>query len=151
MCRSLRATRGFRPLAQSRWVWSPERCPIQRCRFRPLAASEDPQNAHDAHRGARQEPGRQTAPRHVRPGHPYTANRARPALRIPSAALYGKTAGGKATVRLARDGKAVFLPVVTGTDNGTEVEVLAGLTPEDNVIIRSTGTLNEGGPVVVAH
>ncbi len=69
------------------------------------------------------------------------------AFRIPSAALFGKAGDGKGAVRLARGGKAAFVPVQIGADNGSEVEILSGLTAEDRVIVRAAGPLSEGNAV----
>ena len=57
------------------------------------------------------------------------------ALRIPSAALTGKADGGKGSVRVVRNDKAYLVPVRYGADNGSEVEVLSGLTLADRVIV----------------
>ncbi len=72
------------------------------------------------------------------------------AFRIPSAALTGKADDGKGMIRLVRNGKAVFVPVLIGADNGSDVEILSGLTVNDRVIIRATGPVNEGSAVAVA-
>jgi HlyD family secretion protein len=69
------------------------------------------------------------------------------AFRIPSAALFGKAGDGKGVVRLVRGGKAVLVPVRIGADNGSDVEILSGLTAEDRVIVRAAGPLNEGNAV----
>jgi HlyD family secretion protein len=79
----------------------------------------------------------------LRPGAP-------DAFRVPSAALSGKAEGGKGLVRLVRDGKAVLAPVLIGTDNGSEVEVLSGLMPGDQVIVRASGPLADGTAVAAA-
>jgi RND family efflux transporter MFP subunit len=71
------------------------------------------------------------------------------AVRIPSAALVGKVEGGKGTVRVVRDDVAQVVPVECGIDNGAEVEVLSGLTPADRVVIRASGTLENGTPVSI--
>lgn len=71
-------------------------------------------------------------------------------FRVPSAALAGKTDGGKGSVRVVRNGKAYLTPVRYGADNGSEVEVLSGLTTVDRVIIRASGPVNEGDAVVIA-
>jgi HlyD family secretion protein len=72
-------------------------------------------------------------------------------FRIPSGALVGKAAGGKGTVRVVRNDKACFIEVRYGTDNGSEVEVLSGLTSTDRVIVGASAPLNEGTPVVVSR
>jgi HlyD family secretion protein len=71
------------------------------------------------------------------------------ALRVPSAALAGKADGKKGTVRVARDSKAHLVPVRYGADNGSEVEILSGLTRDDRVIVRASGPLEEGTAVEV--
>jgi HlyD family secretion protein len=71
------------------------------------------------------------------------------ALRIPSSALVGKAEGGRGSVRVVRDGKVRIVPVRFATDSGVEVEIVAGLTANDRVITRATGTIEDGTPVVV--
>jgi RND family efflux transporter MFP subunit len=71
------------------------------------------------------------------------------AVRIPIGALSGKAEGGKATVRVVRDGRAHIIPVVIGTNNGVEAEVTSGLSPTDRVILQAGGTVDEGTPVAV--
>jgi RND family efflux transporter MFP subunit len=72
------------------------------------------------------------------------------ALRVPSAALVGKSEGGRGTVRVVRDGKVHLTPVRFATDNGVEVEVVSGLSPTDRVVARATGPVEEG-TAVTAH
>lgn len=72
------------------------------------------------------------------------------ALRIPSAALSGKADGKKATVRVVQEYKVHLVSVRYGADNGSEVEVLSGLTADDHVIVRASGPLDEGTVVSVA-
>lgn len=69
------------------------------------------------------------------------------AIRVPSAALVGDTKDGTSTVRIVRDGKAHVIPVKLGTDNGIEVEILSGLTAQDEVILQANGPLQEGTAV----
>jgi RND family efflux transporter MFP subunit len=69
------------------------------------------------------------------------------ALSIPSAALTGKAEDGRGTVRVVRAGKVHLVPVNYASDNGVEVEVVSGLTPQDNVIVRASGPVEEGTPV----
>jgi HlyD family secretion protein len=73
------------------------------------------------------------------------------AYRIPAAALTGKADGEKGSVRVIRNDKAYVVPVRYGADNGSEVEVLSGLTPADRVIIRASGPLDDGSAVTVAE
>lgn len=73
------------------------------------------------------------------------------AMRVPSAALFGKAEGGRGTVRVVRDGKVHNVPVKYATDNGIEVEVVSGLTAADAVVVRASGPLDEGSPVRVGE
>jgi RND family efflux transporter MFP subunit len=72
------------------------------------------------------------------------------ALRIPSAALAGKADGKKGSVRVVQNDKVHLVPVRYGADNGSEVEVLSGLTPDDRVIVRASGPVEEGTLVSTA-
>jgi HlyD family secretion protein len=76
----------------------------------------------------------------LRPGAPDS-------YRIPSAALTGKADNGKGSVYVIRSGKACLVPVRYGTDNGSEVEIVGGLSAEDRVIVRSAGVINDGTAV----
>jgi HlyD family secretion protein len=80
----------------------------------------------------------------LRPGSPS-------AVRVPSAALVGKAEGGKGTVRVIRDDIAHVIPVQYGADTGAEVEVVAGLTPADRVIVRAAGPVEAGTAVTVTE
>jgi multidrug efflux pump subunit AcrA (membrane-fusion protein) len=71
------------------------------------------------------------------------------AFRVPSAALAGKSEGGRGAVRIVRDGKVHLVPVRYATDNGVEVEVVTGLTAGDRVIVRTSGPVEEGAAVAV--
>jgi RND family efflux transporter MFP subunit len=71
--------------------------------------------------------------------------------RLPSTALSGKADGGRATVRVVRDGKVALVPVQYGADNGTEVEILSGIAAGDQVILRASGPIQEGTPVTIAE
>jgi RND family efflux transporter MFP subunit len=71
------------------------------------------------------------------------------AFRVPSAALFGKAEAGKAAVRVVRDDVVHVVPVVYGTDNGTDVEILSGLTPQDRVVVRASGPVDNGTAVTI--
>ncbi len=71
-------------------------------------------------------------------------------LSIPSSCLAGKGEKGKASVFVVRDGKAVQVPVTTGTDNGVRVAILKGLTGQDKVVQRPPSDLVDGTPVVAS-
>lgn len=77
------------------------------------------------------------------------------AVRVPSAALVGKAEGGRGSVRVVRDDIAHVVPVRYGTDNGSEVEIVSGITAADRVIVRASGPVDTGtqvsaGPVTAA-
>ena len=72
------------------------------------------------------------------------------AVRIPSAAAVERKAGGVAVVRVAVDGKVAHRPVTVGADNGTEIEILTGLTPADVVVVRASRPVSEGTPVATS-
>ncbi len=69
------------------------------------------------------------------------------ALRVPSAAVVTKGTTGQNFVRVIRDHHAKFVPVEIGQDTGVEVEVLRGLQPTDEVIVRANGPLEDGTEV----
>jgi hypothetical protein len=52
---------------------------------------------------------------------------------------------------VVRDGKVHLVPVRYATDNGVEVEVIAGLTPADLVVVRTTGPVEEGNVVTIGN
>jgi hypothetical protein len=70
------------------------------------------------------------------------------AFRLPSSTIVTRS-GNKGTVRVIRDQHIRSTPVTFGADNGVEVEVLAGLTAEDRVVVRSSGPVNDNTPVVI--
>ncbi len=72
-------------------------------------------------------------------------------LSIPSSCLAGKGEKGKASVFVVRDGKAVQVPVMVGTDNGVRVAILKGLTGKDQVVQRPPTDLADGTPVVATE
>ena len=67
-------------------------------------------------------------------------------LTIPSAALVEKSENGKASVFVVRDGKARQVPVTVGADDAIRVEILSGLSPDDEVIL-TKGAVSDGTPV----
>jgi RND family efflux transporter MFP subunit len=71
------------------------------------------------------------------------------ALRIPTAALVGKSQDGNASVRVIRDGHAVLVPIKISTDNGIEAEVVSGLTASDQVVVQTHGAVDDKTPVQV--
>jgi RND family efflux transporter MFP subunit len=74
--------------------------------------------------------------------------RKRDALLVPAKALLVEKAG--TSVFTVADGKARKTPVQIGFNDGTNVEVASGITPEQAVILLNGQTLNNGQPVTVA-
>jgi RND family efflux transporter MFP subunit len=68
-------------------------------------------------------------------------------LTVPAACVVGHAGRGKAAVFVVRDGIAQRTPVTLGGDDGSSVEVLSGLGPNDEVIVRPGSTLDDGAPV----
>ena len=67
------------------------------------------------------------------------------ALTIPVATVMFRSEGIRAAV--VRDGKAVLVPITIGRDFGDALEVLAGLRPEESLILNPPDSLISGTPV----
>ena len=65
-------------------------------------------------------------------------------LTLPSTSLVGDVVDGQARLFVVRDGVARLLPVTVGTDDGSVVEVLGGISPEDDVVLRAPPGLADG-------
>ncbi len=65
-------------------------------------------------------------------------------LRVPSTCVIEQNAQGAGTVYVVRDGKVHRQPVTVSQDNGTDAEIISGLTAESQVVVRYNGTLAEG-------
>ena len=65
---------------------------------------------------------------------------------LPASALVGESKGGKADVYIVKEGKAKKTQVTVGVDDGLRVEILSGLSTEDDVIV-NTGSVVEGSAV----
>lgn len=65
-------------------------------------------------------------------------------LTIPASTLVGKSDGGKAGVYTVRNGKAWLTPITVGQDNGVDVEVLEGLSPDSQVAASYSGAIGNG-------
>jgi HlyD family secretion protein len=65
-------------------------------------------------------------------------------LRIPSSCLIEQSGQGQGAVYIVRDGKVHRQAVEVGQDNGGEVEIIGGLTADDEVVVRYNGTIDEG-------
>jgi HlyD family secretion protein len=72
------------------------------------------------------------------------------ASRIPSSAVVGAVKEGKGAVYVCRQNVARLVPVRLGRDDGTQVEVLEGLTPNDEVVRQPSTALFDGAPVTIA-
>jgi hypothetical protein len=66
---------------------------------------------------------------------------------VPSTALLFRAEGLRAATVV--NGKAALLPVTLGRDLGTEVEVVAGLSRDADVIVNPPDSLVDGEPVRV--
>ena len=71
-------------------------------------------------------------------------------LRIPSSCLIEQSGQGQGAVYIVQDGKVHRQAVEVGQDNGGEVEIIGGLTPDDQVVVRYNGTIDEGLAVEVS-
>ena len=65
---------------------------------------------------------------------------------LPAYCLVGESKDGKGELFLIKDGKAKKTKVTVGADDGIRVEILAGITPEDDVIV-NVGSVSDGVPV----
>ena len=66
------------------------------------------------------------------------------ALTVPSNCLIERNGRGDGAVYVVRDGKIDRRDVQVGKDNGKEVEILKGIAPGDQVVVRYTGSISEG-------
>ena len=65
-------------------------------------------------------------------------------LTIPSTCLIEQDGQGDGAVFVVRDGKVTRVKVRVGKDSGLRVEVLSGLTANDQVIAQITPSITEG-------
>ncbi len=68
-------------------------------------------------------------------------------LTIPSTCLIEQDGRGEGAVYVIRDGKVARVKVRVGKDSGLRVEVLSGLTEEDQVVAQITASISEGAVV----
>jgi HlyD family secretion protein len=71
-----------------------------------------------------------------------------PNLTIPAACVVGHAANARAVVFLVLESKARRTPITIGDDDGSRVEVLSGLDPEDLVVVRPGASLDDGTTVI---
>jgi HlyD family secretion protein len=65
-------------------------------------------------------------------------------LTIPASCLIEQNGEGEGAVYLVKDGKVKRAPIRVGKDNGLQVEVLSGLSPDDEIIAQPTSSIAEG-------
>ncbi len=70
------------------------------------------------------------------------------AMTIPVTTVMFRSEGMRAAV--VRDGKALLVPITIGRDFGDSLEVLAGLRPQDQLIVNPPDSLISGTPVRIA-
>ena len=69
-------------------------------------------------------------------------------LCVPASCILGHSANGNATAYVVQDHKARRTPVRVGNDDGRLVEILSGLRPDDEVVVRPGSNLDDGAPVI---
>ncbi len=72
------------------------------------------------------------------------------ALTVPSSALVEKGDNQNGKLYVVRDGKAHLLSVTIGQDDGRRMEIVRGLSPQDEVVAGFRGAIGEGVPVTVS-
>jgi hypothetical protein len=72
-----------------------------------------------------------------------------PSFSIPANTLLFRAEGLR--VGVVRDGKAQLVPITIGRDYGSTVEVIAGLTATDQVILNPSDSLVSGDPVQIGQ
>src|SRR5262249_58716930 len=71
------------------------------------------------------------------------------ALTVPASALIAE--GGKTYVYIVENGKARRVEAPIGFDDGVRVEVIGGLTGDEQVIVTGKGSVKDGAPVKVSR
>jgi hypothetical protein len=66
---------------------------------------------------------------------------------VPSNVLLFRSEGLRAAV--VKDGKAQLVPVKVGRDFGETLEILTGITPDDDLIVNPPDSILPGAPVRV--
>ncbi|HEX3728108.1 MAG TPA: efflux RND transporter periplasmic adaptor subunit, partial [Pirellulales bacterium] len=69
---------------------------------------------------------------------------------IPSACFMGNIEDSRGQVFIVHNGRVSLKSVVIGSDNGTLAEVVSGLSPGDEVVMRPPGSLADGAEVVAS-
>jgi RND family efflux transporter MFP subunit len=68
-------------------------------------------------------------------------------LTLPSSSVFTDPKAKKPAVFVVRNGRASIKPVVVGQDDGAQIEILSGLTPDDQVIRHPPRELIDGAEV----
>ncbi len=74
---------------------------------------------------------------------------AKGSVTIPSSGLIEQSGSGEGEVYVVRNNKSVRLKVHVGKDNGSQAEVVNGLSPDDIVVVRYNGAISDGSDVFV--
>lgn len=69
------------------------------------------------------------------------------AFTVPASCLFDPE-NGKGIAYVVRDGKLHKTDVTYGKDNGVEIEILSGLSADDEVVARYNGAIADGAPVL---
>lgn len=69
------------------------------------------------------------------------------ALAVPPAAIVSGGPAGARSVFVVEGGKARKVPIKTGVDDGVWIEVMEGLTGNEDIVVVGKGALTEGSPV----
>ena len=67
---------------------------------------------------------------------------------LPSSCVLGHLPSGQAKVYVVKDGHVKPTTVSLGADDGTAIEILSGLAPDDQVVLSPRSLLDEGTTVV---
>lgn len=70
------------------------------------------------------------------------------AMRLPSGCIIGDARDGKGQVFVVREKIARLQAITVAADNGSEVEVLSGIAPSDDIVVRAPAGLTDGTPVI---
>lgn len=69
-------------------------------------------------------------------------------LKLPVTCVVDRSGKGQGSVRVVREGRVHQQKVELGIDDGTNVEVVSGLAPDDQVVVRAGVALEDGMAVV---
>jgi RND family efflux transporter MFP subunit len=72
-------------------------------------------------------------------------------LTLPAECVTERSGNGKGAVRVVREGTVRRVAVELGADDGSRVEVVSGLGPDDRVVLRSSRPVEDGSRVVAGE